>query len=31
MAILAGLGQQVDVTVEVHPRRAKTKAVELRP
>jgi predicted XRE-type DNA-binding protein len=31
MVILAGLGQQVDVTVEVHPRRAKTKAVELRP
>jgi predicted XRE-type DNA-binding protein len=31
MAILAGLGQRVDVTVEVHPQRAKTKAVELRP
>jgi predicted XRE-type DNA-binding protein len=31
IVILAGLGQQVDVTVEVHPRRAKTKAVELRP
>ena len=31
MAILAGLDQRVDVTVEVHPRRAKTKAVELRP
>ena len=28
MAILAGLGQEVEVTVEVHPRRSGTEAVE---
>ena len=29
MAILAGLGQQVDVTVKVHPRRARRASVEM--
>jgi predicted XRE-type DNA-binding protein len=31
MAILAGLGQEVEVTVKVHPRRADGQGVELRP
>jgi predicted XRE-type DNA-binding protein len=31
MAILAGLGQEVEVTVDVHPRRAGAGAMELRP
>lgn len=31
MTILAGLGQQVEVTVRVHPRHAGTPEVELRP
>lgn len=31
MAILAGLGQEVEVTVNVHPRKAKRAPVELRP
>ena len=31
MAVLAGLGQEVEVTVNVHPRRAKASPVELRP
>ncbi len=31
MAVLAGLGQEVEVTVEIHPRRSKRTDVELRP
>ncbi len=31
MAILAGLGQEVEVTVNVHPRKAKRAPVELHP
>ena len=31
MTVLAGLGQQVEVTVKVHPRKAKRGALELRP
>lgn len=31
MAILARLGQEVEVTVDVHPRRAAIGAVEQRP
>jgi predicted XRE-type DNA-binding protein len=31
MVILAGLGQQVDVTVRVQPRRPKTTSGEMRP
>jgi predicted XRE-type DNA-binding protein len=31
MAVLAGLGQEVEVTVNVHPRRAKASISELRP
>jgi len=31
MAVLSGLGQEVEVTVNVHPRRAKRASDELRP
>jgi predicted XRE-type DNA-binding protein len=31
MSILARLGQRVEVTVKVHPRRARKGAMELRP
>jgi predicted XRE-type DNA-binding protein len=31
MAVLSGLGQEVEVTVKVHPRKAKRAAMELRP
>ena len=31
MAILAGLGQEVDVTVRVHPRQSAPDGMELRP
>jgi predicted XRE-type DNA-binding protein len=31
MAILASLGQEVEVTVNVHPRRTKRLDIELRP
>jgi predicted XRE-type DNA-binding protein len=31
MAILAGLGQQVEVTVQVQPRRSPARDMELRP
>jgi len=31
MAVLAGLGQEVEVTVNVHPRKAKRADLELRP
>ena len=31
MAILAGLGQEVEVTVKVHPRRSPARDMELRP
>lgn len=31
MTILAGLGQEVEVTVNVHPRRAVLPVAELRP
>ena len=30
MAILAGLGQEIEVTVKVHSRRQKTLLAELR-
>lgn len=31
MAVLSGLGQEVEVTVKVHPRKAKRAQMELRP
>jgi predicted XRE-type DNA-binding protein len=31
MAVLSGLGQEVEVTVNVHPREAKPVHMELRP
>jgi predicted XRE-type DNA-binding protein len=31
MAVLSGLGQEVEVTVKVHPRKAKHAQMELRP
>ena len=31
MTVLAGLGQQVEVTVNVHPRKAGRAGAELRP
>jgi predicted XRE-type DNA-binding protein len=31
MSILSSLGQQVEVTVKVHPRRGERGAIELRP
>lgn len=31
MTILAGLGQDVDVTVRVHPRQPASAGIELRP
>ena len=31
MTILAGLGQEVEVTVKVHPRRSDNADMELRP
>jgi len=31
MAVLAGLGQEVEVTVKVQPRRAKRGGLEMRP
>jgi predicted XRE-type DNA-binding protein len=31
MTILSGLGQQVEVTVDVHPRQARKGAMELHP
>jgi predicted XRE-type DNA-binding protein len=31
MAVLSGLGQEVEVTVKVHPRKAKRAPMELRP
>jgi hypothetical protein len=31
MAVLSGLGQEVEVTVKVHPRKAKHAQLELRP
>ena len=31
MAVLSGLGQEVEVTVKVHPRKAKRAHMELRP
>jgi predicted XRE-type DNA-binding protein len=31
MTILAGLGQDVEVTVDVHPRTARRTDIELRP
>lgn len=31
MAVLSGLGQEVEVTVNVHPRKAKPTPMELRP
>jgi predicted XRE-type DNA-binding protein len=30
MAILAGLGQEVEVTVKVHPRRSEAGVIEMR-
>lgn len=31
MAVLSGLGQEVEVTVNVHPRKANRAQIELRP